>query len=100
MAFEGRWPSPSSLAENARRWRAGSSSSGDGERNLDAIAGGKDHGLRSAQVLQFVQRVGKRVFGDGQFLAQVDGRGLMAESCEQQLHWIEAAAPVGRARSR
>src|SRR5579863_6220790 len=57
------------------------------ESDLDAIAGGENYGFRRPQVLKLMERLRKRVFGDSQFLAQVDRRGLVADSCEQQLHW-------------
>ena len=57
------------------------------ERNLHSIAGGKDDGFGRPEILQLMQRLGKCVFRDSQFFAQVDRRGLMADSGEQQLHW-------------
>src|ERR1035438_3270543 len=57
------------------------------ESDLDSIAGGEDYGFRRPQILQLVEGFGKRAFRNSQFLAQVDRRGLMADSREQQFHW-------------
>jgi len=56
------------------------------KRDLDSIAGGEDDSFRRPQVLQLMQRFGKRVFRNSQLLPQVDRRGLVADSGEQQLH--------------
>src|SRR6266699_295241 len=60
---------------------------GSRQCDLDAIAGREDDRFRRAKILQFMQRVRQRAFGDRHFLAQVEWRSLVAEACQQQLHW-------------
>ncbi len=56
--------------------------------DLDPVAGREDHRLRSAEVLQFVQRVGQFGFAESQLFAKVNGSGLVTEAGQQELHWM------------
>ena len=72
----------------------GSAASSVVTRDLDAVAGGEDHGLGDAFArLQVGQRRGQRLLAEGEALAHLDGRGLVAHACDQQLHCLSRRLP-------
>ncbi len=65
-----------------------------GERDLHPVAGGEDHGLgHTVARLEIGQRLGQRVFPESETLANLDGRGFVAHSGDQQLHCFKSIAP-------
>ena len=65
-----------------------------GEGDFDAVAGGEDDGFGDAGArFQVGQRGGQRLFAEGQAFAHLDGRCLVAHSCDQQLHCFSRRLP-------
>ena len=65
-----------------------------GDRDLDAVAGGEDHGFGDALARPEVgQRGGQRLLAEGQALPHFDGRRLVAHACDQQLHCLKQEIP-------
>src|SRR2546427_9636608 len=63
-------------------------------RDLDAIAGRQDQRFGNAlTAFEVLQRGGQRRFRESQGLTHLYGRGLMADACDEQLHWLSSSAP-------
>ena len=72
--------------------RVGRIVGGDGD--LDAVAGGEDDGFGDALAgFQIGQRGGQCVLGESQAFAHLDGRGLVADACDQQFHGFSSRLP-------
>src|ERR1035438_791775 len=57
-----------------------------GEDDLDAVAGGKNHGFADAYApFERAQRAGQRFLAEGEAFAHFHRRGLVAHSRQQQL---------------
>ena len=62
---------------------------GHGDCDLDAVAGGQDQRLVGAAVgAQLGDGVGEGGLGHGEPLAHFDRRGVVAEACEEQHHYL------------
>jgi hypothetical protein len=65
-----------------------------GDGDLDAVAGGQDASFRDARArFQRVQGFGQGRLREGQTFPHLDGRGLMADACDQQFHGFSSQLP-------
>ena len=58
-----------------------------GDGNFHTIAGGEDHAFNHAGTrAKVIERFGKRLLLKSQAFAHLDGRGVVAQACEEKLH--------------